>query len=87
MEYTKKQIGLKRCLNVRCPHFKGEWKSNNHNSTGNQMKMYEVMAVAKRLNYSFDELKQISFTTLINMLLANVEDDTREATQKDIDLF
>lgn len=51
------------------------------------MKMYEVMAVAKRLNYSFDELKQISFTTLINMLLANVEDDTREATQRDIDLF
>jgi hypothetical protein len=29
-------------------------------------------------------MKQMSFVTLANILLSNVEDDTREATEEDI---
>lgn len=73
---------------MRCPHFKGEWATNkNKNNSGETPKMYEIIAIAKRLNYSFEEMKQISFTTLMNLLLSNVkqESEEQEATQNDID--
>lgn len=72
---------------MRCPHFKGEWKTSNRSGDGEDIKMYEIIAIAKRLHFSFDELKEISFTTLINMIMNNVESDSREATQNDIDSF
>lgn len=52
------------------------------------MAMYEIVALSKRLNYNFEELKEISFSTLLNMLLSSVEpSDGKEATQRDIDSF
>ena len=51
------------------------------------MPMYEVIALAKRLNFSFAELREMSFCTLLNILLSNVKNDEKEATQKDIDNF
>ena len=47
------------------------------------------MALAKRLGISIQEMKEMSFTSLLNILLANIEsntsvDDVREATQEDI---
>lgn len=49
------------------------------------------MALAKRLNITTDDLKEMSFTSLLNILLSNIDftstasDGTRSATQEDID--
>lgn len=49
--------------------------------------MYELLALAKRLNFSFDELKEISFVSLINILFSSITPEEKDATQKDIDSF
>lgn len=52
---------------------------------------YEVMALAKRLNITTEDMKEMSFTSLLNILLSNIDftstasDGTRSATQEDID--
>ena len=51
------------------------------------MDIYEVVALAKRLNISFNEMKEITLITLINILISSVKDDTTKASQKDIDAF
>ena len=47
------------------------------------------MALAKRLNITIDDMKEMSFVSLLNILLSTIEketaDDTRMATQEDID--
>ena len=45
------------------------------------------MALAKRLNITIDDMKEMSFTSLLNILLSSVQsnDGTRKATQEDID--
>lgn len=50
---------------------------------------YEIIALAKRLNISTDEMKDMSFVSLMNILISSVEnneeDNVRKATQEDID--
>ena len=47
------------------------------------------MALAKRLNITMDDMKEMSFVSLLNILLSTIEkessDGTRKATQEDID--
>lgn len=49
------------------------------------------MALAKRLGISIQEMKEMSFVSLLNILLSNIGDtsgsDVRNATQEDIDRF
>ena len=50
------------------------------------------MALAKRLNITMDDMKEMSFISLLNILLSNIENNTsnngvRDATQEDIDRF
>lgn len=50
------------------------------------------MALSKRLGISIEEMKEMSFTSLLNILLSNIEnnsssDGVRDATQEDIDRF
>ena len=49
------------------------------------------MALAKRLNITTEDMKEMSFTSLLNILLSNIDfsssDGTRTATQEDIDRF
>lgn len=54
------------------------------------MSIYEVVALARRLNISIDDMKNMNFVSLVNILLSSVgetQSDTRSATQKDIDRF
>lgn len=65
----------------------GEYPTSS-NSDGAELNMFELVAMAKRLNISFCEMKEISFVTLINILFANIEEkEETEATQNDIDAF
>jgi len=43
------------------------------------------MALAKRLNITFDDMKQMSYVSFINILLSNVQENSSDATQQDID--
>ena len=50
------------------------------------MDIESVVALAKRLNISFDEMKEMNFITLMNILISSVENETdNTATQEDID--
>lgn len=51
------------------------------------MDEYEIIAIAKKLNITFEEMKQMSFVSLINVMLSSVDTDEKEKkpTQEDID--
>jgi len=51
------------------------------------MDIYEIMALAKRLNISFEDMKQMSFVDLMNILISTSEEKKEEATQEDINKF
>lgn len=46
-----------------------------------------MVALAKRLNITLDDMKEMSYNSLINILLSSVEDDEKAATQEDIDRY
>lgn len=47
-----------------------------------------MVALAKRLNITLDDMKEMSYVSLMNILLSTVEDDeTKEATQEEIDRY
>ena len=52
---------------------------------------YQILALAKRLNISMNDMKEMSFISLLNILLSSIEDTSdsgiRDATQEDIDRF
>lgn len=48
------------------------------------MDIFEIVALAKRLNISFADMKEMTFISLMNILLSTVESDTKQATQQDI---
>lgn len=43
------------------------------------------MALALRLNIRPEDMKQMSYVSLVNILLSTVEEDTKNASQEDID--
>ena len=51
------------------------------------MDEYDVVALAKRLNITFDDMKEMSYVSLMNILLSNVEEEEKSATQEDIDKY
>ena len=67
--------------------FKGEYKHSNNNESNQPLDIYEVIALAKRLNITLDDLKEMSFVSLVNILLSSVEQKENNATQNDIDKF
>ena len=52
---------------------------------------YDVVALAKRVNISFEDMKNMSYVSLMNILISNAhgddEDEIRDATQEDIDKY
>lgn len=54
---------------------------------------YEIIALAKRLNITMDDMKGMSFTSLLNILISSVYDDNnskdgvRDATLEDIEKY
>ena len=51
------------------------------------MDEYEIIALSKRLNITLDDMKEMSFNSLMNILLSSVEEKEEEASQSDIDSF
>jgi len=51
------------------------------------MDEFELVALAKRVNITFDDMKNMSHVSLVNILLSNVEEDTKQATTEDIQKY
>ena len=51
------------------------------------MDEYEIVALGKRLGFTLNDMKEMSFVTYANCLLSAVEDDEKQATQEDINKF
>ena len=80
-------------MNWQCLPYQGELKEIPNNSEREEpLDEFETVALANRLNISMDDMKRMSHTSLLNILLSNIENDTssnnvRNATQEDIDRF
>lgn len=67
--------------------YQGNYKTKSNKSNDKEFDEYDVVALAKRLNITLDDMKEMSYVTLINILLSNVEEDEKAATQEDIDRY
>lgn len=67
--------------------YQGNYKTKSNNTSNKEFDEFEVVALAKRLNISLDDMKEMSFVSLANILLSSVEDDEKQATQEDIDRY
>lgn len=71
------------------PYNEGNLKQVKSSGNSNrEVDEFEVYALAKRLGITKDEMLDMSFVSLMNILLSSVdavEDDTKMATQEDID--
>lgn len=70
--------------------YQGNYKiTSTSNSSNKEFDEYEIVALAKRLNITIEDMKQMSFVSLANILLSSVEkeDAVDNATQEDIDRY
>ncbi len=66
--------------------YQGNYKQIKTKSNNNDpIDEYEVIALAKRLNITMEDMSNMSFVSLINILLSSVEEHENTATQEDID--
>ena len=66
--------------------FQGEYKQLPHNNKSNEaVDEFEVIALAKRLGISIEEMKEMSFVSLMNILISSVEnDEEQKGTEDDV---
>lgn len=68
--------------------YQGNYKQIKTRSNSNDpIDEFEVIALAKRLNISMDDMANMSFVSLINILLSSVEEHENKATQEDIEKY
>lgn len=70
--------------------YQGTYKQLKDNGTSvDEIDEYEIMALCKRLNITIEDMKEMSFVSLINILISSVEekDTTKKATKEDIRRF
>lgn len=69
--------------------YQGSYKQIKTNGKSDEpIDEYEVVALAKRLNITMEDMANMSFVSLINILLSTVEEDKeKKASQDDIDKF
>lgn len=66
--------------------YQGNYKTIKTKSNNNEpIDEFEVIALAKRLNITMEDMSNMSFVSLINILLSSVEEHEQKATQEDID--
>ena len=71
------------------PYQEGSLKKVKESANKEDVDEYVIYALAKRLGITKDEMESMSFVSLMNILISsvNAEDDTKEATQEDIERF
>ena len=73
------------------PHlpYQGEYKYLKASNNNEPVDEYDIVSLSKRLNISLDDMREMSFVSLMNTLISSVEnkDTTQEATQEDIEKY
>ena len=69
--------------------YQGNYKKIKTNGSSDEpIDEYEVVALAKRLNITMEDMANMSFVSLINILLSTIEEDKEKtANQEDIERF
>ena len=62
-------------------------QSNNEKTDIETIDIYEIVALAKRLNITLGDMKEMSFVSLFNILYSAVAEKENTATQQDIDVL
>ena len=64
-------------------------KLNSQPNDDDPIDIYQIVALAKRMNITLEDMKQMTFISLMNILLSVVDNDNgvKEAKQSDIDAF
>lgn len=71
---------------MRLLPFQGDYKTFPKNNDGAVADEYDVMSLALRLGIGVEEMKQMSFVSLFNILISSTNsEEERTATQSDID--
>ena len=63
--------------------FKGEYLPIKTTNNKGDINEYEVYALAKRFNITDEEMKNMSFVSLMNILISTVSDE-RKGTEDDL---
>ena len=75
----------------KLPHlpYQGEYKSLKTSNSNEPVDEYDIVSLSKRLNISLDDMKEMSFVSLMNTLISSVEskETTQTATQEDIERY
>lgn len=67
--------------------YQGNYKTKANNTSNKEFDEYDVVALAKRLNITLDDMKEMSYVSLMNILISSVEEDEKQATQEEIDRY
>lgn len=66
--------------------YQGNYKQINKDSSSNkELDEYEIVAIANKLNIKLDDMKQMSFVSLLNIMISNIDEKEDYATQEQID--
>jgi hypothetical protein len=67
----------------------GEYKTPETNNADFDptFDIYSIVALAKRLNITLDDMKEMSFVSFFNIVMASVEEKSNSASQNDIDML
>ena len=65
--------------------YQGEYKKiTSKNTSDKEVDEFEVYSLAKRLGITKEEMENMSFVSLMNILISSVESDEQEATEADV---
>lgn len=69
--------------------YQGKYKELSTNNTTEEVDEYDILALCLKANITPEDMKQMSFVSLINTLVSFVEEKptTRKATKEDIERF
>ena len=76
-------------LNLLVHPYQGKYKTLKKKATSDDpVDEYEVFALAKRLNITLEDMDNMSFVSLMNILISSVDEEKeKKATQEDIKKF
>ena len=64
--------------------FLGEYKDYPHKEADGEVDEFEILALAKRLGISIQEMKDMSFVSLVNILISSLDPEEKKGTESDV---
>lgn len=72
-------------MNLQLLPFLGEYKTiPNSKESDEEVDEFETYGLAKRLGISKDEMLDMSFVSLVNILISSIDTEEKQGTEKDV---